>query len=823
MKKITSLLFLLVFSIVLVSAQESDLEKWNKLPELDVLSSSSLKSVNNLPYMRSNFSTNYFRPLFNQNGMSCNQAGSVGYLLTYELNAKRDLPGNVPENQYVPFFVYNFLNKGSAVNGVSYFDSWEIVKSLGCASFSDFPNTNNDKRWMDGYDRYYSAMHNKIYENYSIDVSSPEGLEKLKGWINDHNNGDKVGGLANIQIGSGFMDYRRIPDGTEKGGKQVIVQFSPQVGHCLTIVGYNDSIRYDLNNDQKYTNDVDINGDGKVTMADWEIGAVQFVNSWGTHDEQYILYKVLGDKIANGGIWGNSVHVVKVNAFYKPLLTMKVKLKHNKRNMLKINAGFAFDKSATEPEYIEEFPFFNYQGGPYPMQGGNTIEDETIEIGLDITSLLARIAPGTDVKYFLVIDENDSNSTGNGEVISFSVIDYQYGVDEVECQKKNYEIVNNGTTLLSVDKIVDFNKLTIETTALPPAMPFEQYDYQMVATGGTPEYTWKLDINYDENHFEEVFPEINSDPIINTTSDGLVEIDLDFDFPFYGEYYDKLYVKSNGIVAFNRGFAKYPYMVNPDLLFKTRKYIQLFGTNISIKPENSDFVKFEGDENSACFVWNASVTSGGNTADVNIALKIYPSGEMKFYYGAIDMEIIPWKNDWLAGFSNGDYVHNIIARVSDSEFLFEDYVAKFTPAQYPSGFELSESGLFSCIPDSSGGIINLNVLVTDANNISQSQVVSFSTYDWEEDIIMNQNWPNPFTNSTRIDFLLRRQGDVTIEIFDMSWRKVKTLLNQNLLAGEHSFVWRAYGKNDLPVKTGIYFYQLRQGNTVITKKMFKIK
>ena len=823
MKRITCIFIVLVFSVIFVSGQESDLEKWKNLPELPEINTRELKSGNVIPYKHSSFKTKFFRPPFSQHGWTCNQAGSIAFLLTYELNAKRDLPGNVPENQYVPLFPFNLLSQGSAGNGISYFDTWEIIKTLGCASFSDYPNTNNAKRWMTNYDKYYRSMHNRIYENYSIDLSTSEGLEKLKRWLFNHNISGEEGGLANIQVGSSLMDHRRIPTGTEEGGKQVIVRFSENVGHCLTIVGYNDSIRYDFNRDGKYTNNIDINNDGKVTMADWEIGAVQYTNSFGSGDVLYIMYRVLAESLTNGGIWANSSHVAKVNAFYEPLLTMKVKLRHNKRNKIKISAGFASDRNATEPEYIEEFPFFNYKGGPYPMQGENTFEDETIEIGLDITSLLAKIDPGTDVKYFLIIDEKDDAETGHGVVNSFSVIDYQNGINEIKCELEDVDINNNSTTLMSIEKNIDFNKLAIETNSLPVAYPFEQYDYQMEASGGTPGYTWKLDIDYNESHTEEKFPEIDSDPIISVTSDGNVERELEFDFPFYGEKYDKIYIKSNGIVSFNKGFSKYPYVVDPELLFKTRKYIQVFDKRIMILPENNDYVKFTSDENLACIIWNASVTENGYTADINVAIKLFSSGEIQFCYGDVDMDLISWNNNWFAGFSNGDHVHNEIASVSNSDFLFENYVAKFIPVQYPDSFELSESGLFTCIPDSTGDIINLKVLVTDANNISQTQMVSFSTYDWVDDIILKQNRPNPFTNSTKIDFLLRKQGNVIIEVYDMSWRKVKTIFNQNLLAGSHSYIWRAYGRNNLPLRTGIYFYQLRQGNTVVTKKMFLIK
>jgi hypothetical protein len=64
-----------------------------------------------------------------------------------------------------------------------------------------------------------------------------------------------------------------LPAGTPEAGKKVIISYSNS-SHAMTIVGYNDSIRWDYNNDGQYTNHLDINGDGVVDLRDWEIGGL---------------------------------------------------------------------------------------------------------------------------------------------------------------------------------------------------------------------------------------------------------------------------------------------------------------------------------------------------------------------------------------------------------------------------------------------------------------------------------------------------------------------------------------------------------------------
>jgi len=46
--------------------------------------------------------------------------------------------------------------------------------------------------WMSGYDKYYEAMKNRTLEVFTIDVSTIQGLETLKAWMNDQLNGSTV-------------------------------------------------------------------------------------------------------------------------------------------------------------------------------------------------------------------------------------------------------------------------------------------------------------------------------------------------------------------------------------------------------------------------------------------------------------------------------------------------------------------------------------------------------------------------------------------------------------------------------------------------------
>ena len=88
---------------------------------------------------------------------------------------------------------------------------------------------------------------------------------------------------------------------------------------------------------------------------------------------------------------------------------------------------------------------------------------------------------------------------------------------------------------------------------------------------------------------------------------------------------------------------------------------------------------------------------------------------------------------------------------------------------------------------------------------------------------LHQNYPNPFNPITKINYDLPEQSDVTITIYDMLGRQVKTLVNQTQDAGYKSIIWNATNNYGKPVSAGIYLYQIYAGNNMQTKKMVLLK
>jgi 1,4-alpha-glucan branching enzyme len=83
-----------------------------------------------------------------------------------------------------------------------------------------------------------------------------------------------------------------------------------------------------------------------------------------------------------------------------------------------------------------------------------------------------------------------------------------------------------------------------------------------------------------------------------------------------------------------------------------------------------------------------------------------------------------------------------------------------------------------------------------------------------------QNYPNPFNPSTIISWQIAVSSYVTLKVYDMLGREVATLVDEFQQAGIHN---STFNITNLSLTSGVYYYTLRAGNYIETKKMVLIK
>lgn len=91
------------------------------------------------------------------------------------------------------------------------------------------------------------------------------------------------------------------------------------------------------------------------------------------------------------------------------------------------------------------------------------------------------------------------------------------------------------------------------------------------------------------------------------------------------------------------------------------------------------------------------------------------------------------------------------------------------------------------------------------------------------DFRLEANYPNPFNPQTAIEFSVPVASVVTLEIFDISGRHVKTLHQASLPVGHHKFIWDATDASGNSVASGVYFYRMRAVDFVQTRKMMLLR
>jgi immune inhibitor A len=89
--------------------------------------------------------------------------------------------------------------------------------------------------------------------------------------------------------------------------------------------------------------------------------------------------------------------------------------------------------------------------------------------------------------------------------------------------------------------------------------------------------------------------------------------------------------------------------------------------------------------------------------------------------------------------------------------------------------------------------------------------------------ILKQNYPNPFNPETKIEYNLKENGWVKLEVFNILGQKIFTLVDGYKEKGEHVVTWNGTDEEGGPLPSGIYFYQITTDNFQKANKMILLK
>ncbi|MGN0832040.1 MAG: choice-of-anchor Q domain-containing protein [Kiritimatiellia bacterium] len=241
--------------------------------------------------------------------------------------------------------------------------------------------------------------------------------------------------------------------------------------------------------------------------------------------------------------------------------------------------------------------------------------------------------------------------------------------------------------------------LSITTSELPEAMEMAAYSARLEATGGVAPYSWSSPSAgyYVTTNTTSTFAETGTAQGWNA-DDDCWELELPFDFLFYGNRYRTAYVNSNGTIAFDGDFSDYSYS------------LEHFTNHVMIAALWNDLTTSDGDvyvsatAESVVIRWGGAYLNGGSAVAASATL--YPNGDVKLSYGGGNSD------GGFVGVSAGDGENFIFI---DDTYCSRDHAGGIflRAREMPNGLSLSEDGQLTGVPTETG-TNTFVITVTDA-------------------------------------------------------------------------------------------------------------
>ena len=158
---------------------------------------------------------------------------------------------------------------------------------------------------------------------------------------------------------------------------------------------------------------------------------------------------------------------------------------------------------------------------------------------------------------------------------------------------------------------------------------------------------------------------------------------------------------------------------------------------------------------------------------------------------------------------------SFIWKVLNGEFCFEDADASAGETEVCMGYSMDQGGEKFTLSQSYLG-------QTLSQDFMQSQL-SVESVEIPKDFVIYQNYPNPFNPSTTIEFDVAKSANISLAVYDLTGKEIYSLANGYYVAGQYSVVWNATDSNGEDVSSGMYIYQLRTSESVMTKKLVLLR
>ncbi|MGL5353655.1 MAG: carbohydrate-binding protein [Clostridium sp.] len=385
--------------------------------ELDSSNAKSLQNNYTLPSTVDNSDSKYFPEIGDQGGLnSCASWATTYYNMTYMTALKNDYAvkdtngKNIPSKVFSPRWTYSLVNDGENV-GENANENFEVLKSHGATTIDKVPYITNGndsdayRKWPSDKNIWKDATQYTI-KDYGLIDANPNNeptyvtsnidsdLDQVKTMVTN-------GYLLNFYTYAYTESEMKIKDNPNSSNdnshinEYAIAAVSNSGAHEVTIVGYNDDIWVDINNNNKVDNG--------------ELGAFKIANTWGKESYNNGFYwlaydslnvvssveNVVNSTTRRASINGGLVEFLVPETPKEPSALLEVTLDHSARNEILLEIG-VYDRGRLKTVF---YPIFNRNGGAYSFSGKTQNEEATFYINLDyITKAIGfNIVDGTEI------------------------------------------------------------------------------------------------------------------------------------------------------------------------------------------------------------------------------------------------------------------------------------------------------------------------------------------------------------------------------------------------------------------------------------------
>jgi len=312
------------------------------------------------------------------------------------------------------------------------------------------------------------------------------------------------------------------------------------------------------------------------------------------------------------------------------------------------------------------------------------------------------------------------------------------------------------------------------------------------------------------------------------------QIDLGFDFDFYGNTCDEITICTNGWISFNSAFIlewnnqEIPSMAQPNNM------VAAFFDDLNLE-YGGEVYYYTNDNDSAIITWD-HVPDSRQEGIFTFQIILAAPSTIVFQYnsmgpGRLDECSIGIENRF--GSVGTQVVYN-------NNYVYDELAIKFIPGDAPPpmtwliadpvdglipGYDQQYVGITFDATDLPPGIFCASLAIMSNCIENPSVIIPVTLTSLVTDIEKNEAsipgrfqlhpvYPNPLNPEASINYSIPQAADITVEVYDLLGRKVASLFDGYQPAGDHSLLWRPDNQ-----ASGVYLIKLSSGDITRTEKV----